>query len=409
MIGAVAAAKYAGVALLALVTLVGLLYVTGVIGVPDGGLEDNEWGEVNEDRIEIATTVWIDNPNPFGASVDRVDYDLAMNDVHLASGGSEEVSIPSGNDTVSFRTDLDYASIPQWWAAHVRQGETSQVDVEATIHVSGAGRSASRPVSYQDEIQTDVESMLAEALSELEGEYTPSGGGDATVAEPTVEIRDTDAEWGTVTEEQTQLRAEFEVHNPNAYPIPTPGFGGEFTMNEVGVLQWDANDVDVVDEPSGGTIPPVSTETIVLGIDLDNERFAEWFATHVDAEERTNASLSAHLSMDVAGYEIRMPRDGEAVRCDYDVRTSIFVEQPSGLEDRGCQFTPWETTSQDLEDADATLDDPATGGSDDGADGGSDGDGSSGSDDDSGSTDGSGPDGGPDGDGGLLSPGFAGR
>ncbi|WP_255681772.1 hypothetical protein [Natrinema sp. SYSU A 869] len=42
----------------------GGLFAVGVIGVPDAGLEDNAWGDVSDDKIEVITAVWIDNPNP---------------------------------------------------------------------------------------------------------------------------------------------------------------------------------------------------------------------------------------------------------------------------------------------------------------------------------------------------------
>lgn len=392
MIGVVRAVKLAGLGLGGVVALVGVLYVGGVVGLPDAGLEGNEWGEVDDQRIEVVSTIWVENPNPVGASVERVEYDLAMNEVHLATGEAEDVAVPPGRETIELRTDLNYTRLPDWWQAHVENDEVGDVAVTATVHAEIAGRTIARPVSHEDEIETDVEGMLADALSELEGEYTATDAGTGGVAgvatEPTVEVRDTDAEWGEVTDERTELLATFEVHNPNAYPVPTPGFSGEFAMNDVEVLQWDANEVDVVRGPTDGVIPPQATREVVLRVHLDNERFAEWFATHVDADEQTEATLTTQLAMSVAGYELRIPSDGEAMRCDYDLNTSIFVDQEAGLERQDCTFTAWETTRSDLEDADATLstDDPEWEDGD-GSEGGEDG-----ADDDTDDTDNGGDD-----------------
>lgn len=365
MVGALRIATLGGLAVGGLLALLGVLFVAGVIGVPDTGLESNEWGEVDEQRIEVLSTVWVENPNPVGASVDRVEYDLAMNDVPLASGETEGVALPPGRETITLRTDLDYTRLPSWWQRHVENDEVGDVRVGATVHTDVAGRQIERPVTYEDEVETDVEGMLADALSELEGEYTATDAGTGDVAgvatEPTVEVRDTDAQWADVTENETTLHATFEVHNPNAYPIPTPGFAGEFAMNGVEVLQWDANDVDVVRGPADGVLPPQSTREVVVAVRLDNDRFAEWFATHVDADEQTDATLTTQLAFSVADYEVRIPAEGDAMRCEYDLNTSIFVDQEAGLDRRSCSFTAWETTRSDLEDADATLstDDPA--------------------------------------------------
>ena len=46
------------VGIVALVTVLGALYLAGVIGAPSAGLEDRgDWGEVTEERTEIITTV----------------------------------------------------------------------------------------------------------------------------------------------------------------------------------------------------------------------------------------------------------------------------------------------------------------------------------------------------------------
>ncbi|SEW25701.1 LEA type 2 family protein [Natrinema salifodinae] len=339
----------------------GGLFAAGVIGVPDAGLEDNAWGEVSDEEIEVLTTVWIDNPNPgFSLGDTRIDYAIAMNDVDLASGSADDVTVPSGNTTTELRTDLRYQRLPAWWASHIRNDEVSELAVETTAHVDVGPLSGSPSGTYTDEKATELEPMIAASLAEFEGEHTlspvGSGAGTGTV-EPTVEIRDTDAEWGAVTENRTELHLTFDVHNPNAHPLPTPALTGEMVFNEVTVAHWDAHEVDVRDGPDDATIPPQSSREITFVAELDNDDVAAWFATHADNEEVTDAEMRAQLAMQINGETRTIPDDEDAIHCTYELRTDIFVDQAAGLEREDCTLAPWAAPDDAaFEDRDSTDD-----------------------------------------------------
>ncbi|GAB3666702.1 hypothetical protein GCM10028856_08770 [Halopiger thermotolerans] len=341
----------------------GGLYAAGVVGLPDAGLADNEWGEVTDERIEVISTVWIDNPNP-GIELEdaTLEYDLAMNDVALANGSVDGVAVPSGNSTREIRTDLRYERLPSWWVSHVRNDEVSNLTADVTAHVSVGPLSGSPSYAHEDEIETDLKAMIEESLAAHEGEHSLSpvrtgSGPQRELVEPTVEIRDTDAEWGEVTENRTELHLTFEVHNPNAYPLPTPALTGEMEFNDRLVAQWDAHEVELLDAPSDTTIPPQGTREITFVASMDNDDVVSWFATHVDNEERTDAEMRAQLAMTINGETVTIPEDGDAIRCSYDMRTAIFVEQEAGLENRSCEVMPWATPDGGaLEDGGAGLD-----------------------------------------------------
>ncbi|RKD93685.1 LEA type 2 family protein [Halopiger aswanensis] len=341
----------------------GGLYAVGAVGLPDAGLADNEWGEVTDERIEVISTVWIDNPNP-GIELEDVtlEYDLAMNDVDLANGSVDGVAVPSGNSTTEIRTDLRYERLPSWWVSHVRNDEVSELAADVTAHASLGPLSGSPTYTHEDEIETDLETMIEESLAAHEGEHSLSpvqtgSGPQRELVEPTVEIRDTDAEWGEVTENRTELHLTFEVHNPNAYPLPTPALTGEMEFNEQMVAQWDAHEVELLDAAYDTTIPPRSTREITFVASMDNDDVVSWFATHVDNEEVTDAEMRAQLAMNINGETVTIPEDGDAIRCNYDMRTAIFVDQEAGLEQRGCEVMPWATPDGDaFDDRDGGLD-----------------------------------------------------
>lgn len=353
--------KFLLIGIVALVALIAVLVVLGVLGVPGAELEDNSWGEVDEERIEVITTITVDNPNPFGIGDDAdVEYTVSLEDIQLAEGSGEDVGIDSGESQLEFRTDIRYQRIPAWWSAHLNNDEVSALAVDATVHTSVGPFSGSPSGTYEDEVDTDIEGALDEGFSEFEGEYSAANSGvrapDGTAVEPTVEIENATTEWGEVTENRTEILLTLSIHNPNAYPIPTPGFTGKLAMNNITMADWDAGDVEVRNASDDATIPPGETEERVLVVVMDNQNVPPWFASHVEAEEYSFVEITGKLAFSVSGSTVEIPREGDGVRCTFDLHTSIFVEQDEGLERQGCGLTPLETSQEELEAAGATLD-----------------------------------------------------
>lgn len=389
-------AKISVVVVLAVGLLVGGLFAAGVLAVPDAGLDNNEWGDVTEDRVEVLTTVWVDNPNPvgIGATVD-VEYDVELADVLLAEGEATDVSIESGNQTQQLSTELRQQRLPEWWAAHIGSDEQSSLAVNATVHASAGPVSGSPSTTHEDEIETDIEGAVDDGLAELEGEYTAVETGaepgiDGVEIDPTYRVVDTDVQWGDVSEAETELLATFTVENHNPYPLPTPAFSGELDFNEIELAQWEAGELEALDAGRDTTIPPEQRRDISFVIVIDNGDVADWLSTHIGADEQSDVELTAQLIADVNGYRMTMPAHEEAVRCEYRLYTSIFVdENENELDDQGCSFTEWVVDEEALERANATLDlteaqsedgesvlDDLLGGNDDGSDdnGGGEGD-----------------------------------
>lgn len=353
--------KTLGIGVVVLVVLIGSLFVAGILGIPDGGLEDNEWGEVADDRIEVLTTVWVDNPNPFGVGGDTdVEYDIELEGVELAQGAGTGLGISSGENQLQLSTDLRQQRIPPWWSAHLNNGEVSALSVDATVHTSLGPFSGSPSGSYNDEVETDIEGALDEAFSEFEGEYTATGIGlstpDGTAIEPTVEIEETTAEWGAVDEQRTEILLTLDITNPNAYPVPTPAFTGELEMNELTMAQWDAGEVELRDAPDDATIPPQTTEQRTLVVVMDNAQVPPWLGSHVDREEFSDVAITGQLALSFNGEQMTIPQDGDGVRCEFGVQTSIFVDQESSMDREGCELSPLEMTEDELDAAGATLD-----------------------------------------------------
>lgn len=256
------AAKLVLSGIVALVVLVGLLFVLGVLGIPDAGLEDNSWGEVDDTRIEVITTVWLDNPNPLGFGGDTdVEYDVELQNVRLADGEGTGLGVPPGRSTHNLSTDLYYNRLPEWWASHLNNDEVSALKVAATAHTSVGPLSGSPSGTYEDTIDTDTEGALDDGFSEFEGTYNGPVG-DAVVGgnlvEPSVQIERVSVTWGNVIRNETEINVEMAINNPNTYPIPTPAFKGDLTFNEIPVADWEAGEVELLeadDDDDDGVLP----------------------------------------------------------------------------------------------------------------------------------------------------------
>lgn len=352
----------------------------GVLGVPSAGLVDRgDWGTVTDDRIEVETTYWVDNPNPVGLSSNgtEIDYELALNDVVLANGTKRGVAVPRGNATGNVTTTIDQGAIPAWFRSHVRDGERSAVAVglDASVPVAGQTFRASAPTITRN-VSTNVTGSMAASLARYEGNH-PAGV-------PVVEVRDTEVTWGEVTESETPIRATFVVHNPNPTVLPVPAFAGELSGNGVKLADWNASEVQVTEAPDDGTIGPGETERITFEAEMRNERLDEWFTSHVREGERTNLTITGALAFSHEGATYTIPRDG-GVRCHAYFQTGIFVDGQSS-----------DPAFQECEPAPPGVAEDAREGARSFADGSGWSDGSGGSDGDGSGDDGSG------GDGGLL-------
>jgi len=331
--------KIGGAIVGVLVVLLGGMVVVGVVGVPSVEDMTNEWGDVDDDRVEVKTQLTIDNPNPLGLGygISSVEYVLEGNDIELATGTVDELDIPRGQSTLNLSTDLHTAAIPPWWASHVQNDEVTELDIVATINASLGPIQRSPSITRSDTIETDIITTIEDGLEGYEGRHEGPEIGIAPLTErPAVEIRDTGAEWGEVTDDRTQVLFHMDIHNPNDYPIPTPAFTGEIVMNEVTIGAWDAHDVELVRGTYDTMIPPGETRELTFGVTLENEQIGEWFPTHVALEEFTDASMSVQLAMSIAGETFVIPPEGDAFRCEFTFQTAIFVEQDSGILDRDC-------------------------------------------------------------------------
>jgi LEA14-like dessication related protein len=314
------------VAVLVAVVVIG--WLIGIFGLPTVGIVDvGDWGTVSEERTEIQTEMWVNNPNPIGVAVGsslRFDYGVRMNGVKVADGDREGIAIQQGNQTKTITTNLRNDRLPAWWVEYVRANETIHTRIDATTTVA-AGLRASTTVTRNRTIMKDSAPMIAafsKTAASVEGEYPRSG--------PTTlyEIRRGWATWGPVNDTRTVVRFHFLVHNPSTVPVPArpDGLRTTIRMNDVRMLQTTGDEFSAGDLGPDTVLRPGETREIVLSVAMDNEKIDDWFTSHVRRNERTDVAVDLQLVYEDprTGTEIVLPPGGISYNCR--LQTAILVD-----------------------------------------------------------------------------------
>jgi len=300
--------RVVGTGVLALALAVVVAAAAGAIGVPAVQDFQNEFAGVDDSTTTIGSTIEVHNPNPIGAGFLGVsaEYGVSMNDVRMAEGSSGTVEMPPGNSTVELATELDNDRIPDWWVSHVRNGERTAVDVNATVESDLFGRSV--PVERTRSIETDV-------LSSFNSTQTrPVNASSPLVRDPLLYVNETSAHWGDVTDERTGIVVDIHVYNPREYAIPVSKLNYTIDMNDVRVGAGENTDERLL---APGEVTRIRTVT-----DIENENLDDWWVTHVERTQRTDVVIDFAASVEVAGTEIDVPLAGMTHR--ETIETDVF-------------------------------------------------------------------------------------
>lgn len=332
--------RVAAVTLLVLASSVGGAYALGAIGTPSVTGVDNEFGPVDENETVVYTDLVVENPNPVGASLDglSVAYAVSMNDVRVASGEKEGVSVGAGRSRLAFETTMRNDRIPAWWVTHVRNGETSEVVVDAEVHSSLLDRSTTIP--QERTVETDIIGQFRST------EDRPVDADHPLVSDPVVIVRETDARWGNVTNETTPIETEFVVYNPKTTPYVVTEIGYEITMNGV--------DVGNGSTEREYAIPGKDRRTVRAETAIDNGRLDEWWVSHLRRDQTTDLQIDFYATVRLSeGETVRVPMD--ELTYNRTIETDIFGNENASGNASGSS----EAASSDGETA------TADGGSDD--------------------------------------------
>jgi LEA14-like dessication related protein len=292
------------------IAAVGTAALLGSVGAPAVVAVENRFGEVTNETTEIGTDLVVNNPNPVGVTLGgtTVDYTVRMNDVAMASGAKEGLSIERGNSTLAFTTRMRNERIPAWWVTHVRNDENTTVTVDATVTTSALGNH-SVSLAQEERVATDLIGAFESA------ETRPVNADRALVSDPVLYVNRTTAAWGNVSDARTPIRTSFLVYNPKAVPYAVTEVGYTIAMNGI-VIGRGASDREYVIE--GRT-----TENVTATTAIDNGRLDEWWVSHLRNGQVTELRMEFYAKLELpGGAEIRVPLD--ALTYERTVETDVF-------------------------------------------------------------------------------------
>jgi LEA14-like dessication related protein len=284
-------------------------YSVGLLGAPSVADVQNQFGTVTDETTEIHTDLVVDNPNPIGVSLGdlTVSYDVFMNDVEMANGTKEGVSVGSGTSTLAFTTQMQNDRIPAWWVSHIRNGEHTTVSVDAEVQSGTLGRTFDAP-PVEEQVSTDL-------ISNFNSSETREVNADQPfVSDPVAYVNETSAQWGDVTSEETPIDMQFVVYNAKTTPMAITEIGYNITMNDVKVGNGTSDREHVIESRS--------TETIRTQTVIQNQQLDEWWVSHLDNEQVTDLRIDFYAKVEIGGETFRVPL--EDLTYEETVETDIF-------------------------------------------------------------------------------------
>lgn len=120
---------------------------------------EKSWGEVTDDSTEIRTKMVVYNPLLIPIYIERIKYEIYMNDIKMGSGLSEETILlePRGDTEISFDTKLDNDKLDDWWVTHLRNGERTSLEIKSELVYKVAGKEFTIELPAQKEtMETDI-------------------------------------------------------------------------------------------------------------------------------------------------------------------------------------------------------------------------------------------------------------
>ena len=305
--------RVAVVVLLVLVVGVAGAFAAGLLGAPTVTGVDNRFGGVNDSATVIESNLTVSNPNPVGASAGglTVDYAVEMNDIRMATGTKDGVSVSTGTSDVPFTTTMRNERIPSWWVSHIRGDEQTTLTVAADIHSATAGATFDAPQVTRS-IDTDRLSQFNSS------EPRPVNADSAVASDPVLYVNETRATWGTVTNETTELDLTFVVYNPKSYPVGMTQVGYGITMNDVTLGEGTTE--------QGVVIPPGETRTIETTTRLQNQNLDDWWVTHIERNQVSELRIDFSAQLDLRATTVDVPLS--ALTYTKTVETDLFGTKP---------------------------------------------------------------------------------
>lgn len=248
------------------------------------------WGRVTNETTEIRTVIAVNNPTSLARSLKKIEFDLYMNDLKIASEVSEksmEVK-PMGKTEKLLTSFLNNNKIPDLWITYLNKGNLFDVKLTGNITFGSTIREIVFPIGYE----TSTHTNLLELLNIKESK-------DIIVGSDTLTLKSLTLAWGEVTSAQTEINNGGVIYNPNSYPITIKKINCTIEMNGIKIGE-------------GSTYNPTALEAktdsnISFTAILNNTMLNKWWATHLRNDQITRVVVKLQGTAEVLRMEYGFP------------------------------------------------------------------------------------------------------
>lgn len=278
-------------------------------------IESTEWGEVTQDSIAIQSDVVVNNPLTSFQS--DIGYAVSMNDIEMASGGTDQAKINESETRITMTTEIQKAVLGAWWQSHIENGEVSDVTVQASGEFSKGPFEVDEATQLNEQLKTDIIPVVEQTVQNAEGEYL-SGN---------LEISGASADWGEISDVRSEIVITITVENNTLSPLPITDFSGIITAQEVQLFSWESDSEKIV-------VAPQDDEEIQVRTYLMNKRIGEWLGNHIQNNEVTDYENEVYFSVRDVDAELPL------ITCTGQMKTDVLVDNVRGIANNECELNP---------------------------------------------------------------------
>lgn len=260
-----------GVVFLIFIGVITLGFITGFLSIPSIKSISNNWGNISNTTTEISSNITIENSNPFNIIVPRVKviYTLKMNDIDMAQGSVENINLRQGNTTIEVISYLDNTKIAEWWISHITNNETTIIEIIPTVIIDAE---FSEPTIMIPGKTIPLNTNLLATIYANEGRKIQVGMVNLT-------IESSNATWGEITNETTEIIFDLVFSNPLPISIQIPQVNYTIVMNDIVLGRGISNGTPI---PTGN-----SMFTMPLSMLINNSMLGTWFVSHLQNDEHS--------------------------------------------------------------------------------------------------------------------------
>jgi len=279
-----------GIIFLLFIGIIIIGFITGILTIPSIKNINNRWGDISENTTEIISSITIENNNPFKIIIPRVevDYTLKMNNIEMAHGKIENIDLQKGDTTIEVTSYLNNSKIPEWWVSHIKNNETTIVDIEPMVVIDAE---FAEPHIDTPSKTIPVNTNLLHAGNMFDEKTIEIGPINIT-------LKPVSVEWGNVNNKTTEIILNVVMYNPMPLNIPMPQIQYNISMNNITIGNGSITD---------NLILKANKDSIInLVTKIDNNLLDDWFVSHLQNNEKSTLKITISSVLEYEGISYKI-------------------------------------------------------------------------------------------------------